>query len=274
MNSFWKIHFFAVFIIAIITSCNSTSPTVVDLNYNDLVSATVPGNLLYMLTDSSGNPTDDFQLISLVESEAVNDTNLKTTYSVQATATAFFKNGDLTTKVTSVSCDNLQLPYRNDYLLNRYLYYWNINSGPTFGNYIPWTTVINGEIISDTVMLPKSFANLSFSTLELNLDSGGVITWTGTSNGKVNIDVQWQELDSTETSVTKIFNQHFMSVPDNGYCVVSDSAIKSLQMAPKTYNIIFDLQKGNIKMHNYSSGIKQISTLAFVERTLNVRIKK
>ena len=149
-----------------------------------------------------------------------------------------------------------------------YLYKWHENTGPSFGDKVSWIVKKDGETITDTITVPKSFQNLSFSTSGINLDSGGTITWNDTSSGKVNINILWV------TDAGDINTAHFKVVPDNGKCVISSYELKALQIPSNVVTINFDMQKGNIKHKLYSQGTKQISLICYVERLLNVNVKK
>ena len=261
---------FLIFLISIILeSCkDNNSINLSDYQYLDLLELSFPANFFSMINDSSGNFTDDIQSIRFLESTAVNDTTYKNGYSYQIAAIAFYKNGDLTRQISSVACENQNLIYQSNALYPVYLYKWQENTGPTFGTKVSWIINNDGETVTDTILAPNGFNNLSFSTYGINLDSGGTITWSDTSSGKVNINILWV------TDSSNINTAHFKVVPDNGICVIKSSELKALQMPANVVTLNFDMQKGNIKHKVYAKGTKQISTISYVERRLNVNVKK
>lgn len=176
------------------------------------------------------------------------------------TAAATFNNNGTASSKPNLTCQGTTLSQMTSYFPERNLHEWSVNQGPIPGTSVVWSFSEGFLTVTETLALPPSFGTLNFSTSSLT-SAGGTITWTNSVSG-AQVGIIAQVVDQNGKSTVRPLR----AVLDVGSVTITPTDLTDIGFKSTTAAVYFNLLRSNGKSQWYSSGTKQLLTVAAVEK--------
>ncbi len=251
---------------------DSNTPIAANPSWNKSLSI-LPGELINTFFNEDIGSLHAIQLFVLTEPIVNYGINYPNLINYSTMALGMYNVNGSAGEVDYVKCNNNQLDLVTNLSPLRYLYKWNKNQGPHYNDPIYWESSINNEVIYDTVEVPGGFGNLSFSTDSLDLSTGGNIIYSNSTTGDVYLGMAFTKQDTVTGNILGTEYRYLKTVPDNGIIGISAQELSNLNLPGNVLLIEFHLAKGNMKVHEYDNGNKQLANFILIERAITLRIK-
>ena len=225
-----------------------------------------------LTSDSIGRVDAAMSLLLFSDIKVIGDTS-KSVISRNCMASAAFLVEKTSGKINSVTCSDTALDFQMEYP-NRYLYFWQKNSGPNYENTAKWSFIQDGETVDDNIIVPNDFGNLSFSSDSLDVNTGGTIYWDKTDTSKILFCIYIAKSIGNQWSFDALATPFSTVIPNNGSYNISAQDLKAAGANSFTGCMMFSLINCNVKSKYFAQGTKKLATIAMVERSMLVLERK